>query len=60
MNIQRKNSAHHFRMQSEREQTLEHELIQLDDYDEKRVEYGLCGYHNTFDTFGPFVLVEFE
>ena len=23
MNIQRKNSAHHFRMQSEREQTLE-------------------------------------
>ena len=39
---------------------LEHELIQLDDYDEKRVEYGLCGYHNTFDTFGPFVFVEFE
>ena len=24
MNIQRKNSAHHFRMQSEREQTLVH------------------------------------
>ena len=24
MNIQRKNSAHHFRMQSEREQTLIH------------------------------------
>ena len=26
MNIQRKNSAHHFRMQSEREQTLVHLL----------------------------------
>ena len=27
MNIQRKNSAHHFRMQSEREQTLDHDLL---------------------------------
>ena len=31
MNIQRKNSAHHFRMQSEREQTLvDSELIHAD------------------------------
>ena len=27
MNIQRKNSAHHFRMQSEREQTLVHKFL---------------------------------
>ena len=27
MNIQRKNSAHHFRMQSEREQTLDTSIV---------------------------------
>ena len=29
MNIQRKNSAHHFRMQSEREQTLVENLVNI-------------------------------
>ena len=32
MNIQRKNSAHHFRMQSEREQTLVNSFFVIREY----------------------------
>ena len=50
MNIQRKNSAHHFRMQSEREQTLGnilgHNSINLD----LATNYYLCECLMTFDS----------
>ena len=37
MNIQRKNSAHHFRMQSEREQTLVQKILHGQNFENKVV-----------------------
>ena len=52
MNIQRKNSAHHFRMQSEREQTLAAVLLEVGVFPtivdslatvERSCQLGVCG-----------------